>query len=283
LKGSRSDRESYRGTFRGPARVGRRAVIPYIVAGDPEPEITVDLLCTLAEAGADVLELGVPFSDPMSEGPVIQRAHERSLAQGTSLRRVLEIVAAFRARDDRTPLLLMGYANPVEHMGYAAFADQAAAAGVDALLTVDIPPEEVSRVNVELRRVGMDNIFLIAPTTPPARMDLIAAEASGFIYYVSLKGVTGAGHLDQAEVAAQLEEIRRHTALPVCVGFGIKDGPSAAAVAAVSDGVVIGSALVQRIADVAAGGGERAAMLHAAKTLIGEIREHVDALQASPA
>jgi tryptophan synthase alpha chain len=263
---------------------GRRAVIPYIVAGDPEPEITVDLLCTLAEAGADVLELGVPFSDPMSEGPVIQRAHERSLAQGTSLRRVLEIVAAFRARDDRTPLLLMGYANPVEHMGYAAFADQAAAAGVDALLTVDIPPEEVSRVNVELRRVGMDNIFLIAPTTPPARMDLIAAEASGFIYYVSLKGVTGAGHLDQAEVAAQLEEIRRHTALPVCVGFGIKDGPSAAAVARGVRwrGDRVGAGAAHR----RCGGRGRVSALQccdAAKTLIGEIREHVDALQASPA
>jgi tryptophan synthase alpha chain len=196
---------------------------------------------------------------------------------------VLEIVAAFRARDDRTPLLLMGYANPVEHMGYAAFADQAAAAGVDALLTVDIPPEEVSRVNVELRRVGMDNIFLIAPTTPPAAHGPHRCGGQRLHLLRVPEGRDRRRSSGPGGGRAQLEEIRRHTALPVCVGFGIKDGPSAAAVAAVADGVVIGSALVQRIADVAAGGGERAAMLHAAKTLIGEIREHVDALQASPA
>lgn len=262
------------GRFEALRRDGRKAVIPYVVAGDPPGVNTVDLLCALAEAGADVLELGVPFSDPMSEGPVIQRAHERALDAGTRLRGVLDTVAEFRKRDSTTPLLLMGYANPVERMGYAAFADRAAAAGVDGLLTVDIPPEEVARLNAELHRVGIDNIFLISPTTPAARMDRIAAEASGFIYYVSLKGVTGAGNLDQAAVATQVQEIRRHTALPVCVGFGIKDGASAAAVAAVADGAVIGSALVQCMADVAAEG--PGAVLAAASDMLGEIRSRVD-------
>ena len=222
------------------------------------------------------LELGVPFSDPMSEGPVIQRAHERALQRGVSLDTVLDTVARFRERDGDTPLLLMGYANPVEHKGYGAFADAAAAAGVDALLTVDIPPEEVGRVNGELRRVGMDNIFLIAPTTPPERMRLIASEASGFIYYVSLKGVTGAGHLDSDAVAAQLAQIREHTELPICVGFGIKDGPSAAAVARVADGVVVGSALVQRIADGVDAGESRDAVLQQAGEMVADIRAHID-------
>ncbi|MDP5071453.1 MAG: tryptophan synthase subunit alpha [Congregibacter sp.] len=254
----------------------RKAVIPYIVAGDPSVEVTVELMCTLVASGADILELGVPFSDPMSEGPVIQKGHERALERGMRLRGVLDVMTEFRKRDSKTPVLLMGYANPVEHMGHAAFADRAMASGVDALLTVDIPPEEVGGLNQELRRVGMDNIFLIAPTTPAERMDLIAAEASGFIYYVSLKGVTGAGNLDREAVARAVTEIRKHTALPICVGFGIKDGPSAAAVAAVSDGVVIGSALVQRLADVAAAGGDDAAVLAAARDMLTDIREHVD-------
>lgn len=255
---------------------GRKAVVPYVVAGDPPGLDTVDLLCALADAGADVLELGVPFSDPMSEGPVIQRAHERALAGGVRLRGVLDIVSRFRERNGDTPLLLMGYANPVERMGYAEFADRAAAAGVDALLTVDIPPEEVSQLNIELRRGGLDNIFLIAPTTPASRMDLIAAEASGFIYYVSLKGVTGAANLDRQSVAEQLREIRKHTSLPVCVGFGIKDGPSAASVGAVSDGVVIGSALVQRLADSCEAGDAPEATLDVARALVREIRQHLD-------
>lgn len=271
------------GTFERLRAEGRRAVVPYVVAGDPSADITVDLMCALADAGADIIEVGVPFSDPMSEGPVIQRAHERALERGVRLRTVLATVQAFRQRNDATPVLLMGYANPVEHMGHAAFADRAAAAGVDALLTVDMPPEEVSTVNTELRRVGMDNILLIAPTTPAARMGLIAAEASGFIYYVSLKGVTGAANLDRAAVASQVEEIRRHTPLPVCVGFGIKDGPSAAAVARSADGVVVGSALVQRLADVAEAGGSRDEILSAARALLGGIRDHVDALRRDAA
>lgn len=261
----------------------RKAVIPYVVAGDPIAGISVDLMCALAEAGADIIELGVPFSDPMSEGPVIQRAHERALEHGMRLRGAIEVVRQFRQRNDVTPVLLMGYANPVMHMGNAAFADAAAAAGLDALLTVDIPPEEVAGLNTELRRVGMDNIFLIAPTTPNERMDLIAREASGFIYYVSLKGVTGAANIDQAAVATQVEKICRYTDLPICVGFGIKDGPSAAAIAAVSDGVVVGSALVQRLADVALEGGDEAAVLAAARDLLADIRGHVDATSADAA
>ena len=174
------------GLFRQLAEQGRKALIPYVVAGDPSPESTVPLMHALVEAGADIIELGVPFSDPMSEGPVIQLAHERALANGTSLRDVLRMVAEFRQRDLDTPVLLMGYANPVEHMGYAAFADAAAKVQLDALLTVDIPPEEVVELDTELRRVGMDNIFLIAPTTPQPRMERIVAGARGFIYYVSL-------------------------------------------------------------------------------------------------
>jgi tryptophan synthase alpha chain len=262
---------------------GRTAVIPYIVAGDPAAVLTVDLMHALVEGGADVLELGVPFSDPMSEGPVIQRGHERALEKGVRLRDVLDTVAAFRERDADTPVLLMGYANPVMHMGYATFADRARASGVDALLTVDIPPEEVSELNHELKRAAMDNIFLIAPTTPAERMHLITDQASGFIYYVSLKGVTGAGNLDQAAVAAQVEEIRQHTALPICVGFGIKDGPSAASVAAVADGVVIGSALVQQLADLAAEGAQGKAILDSARAMLMDIRTHVDALQSDAA
>ncbi len=262
---------------------GRKAVVPYIVAGDPSLDLTVELMHALVEAGADIIELGVPFSDPMSEGPVIQRGHERALERGVRLRKVLDFMREFRRDNDTTPVLLMGYANPVEHMGYAAFADAASAAGVDALLSVDIPPEEVAALNRELRRVEMDNIFLIAPTTPEARMDLIAREASGFIYYVSLKGVTGAGHLDLQSVGEQVELIRRHSSLPLCVGFGIKDGPSAARIAASADGVVVGSALVQRLADVSARGGDRSAVLAAARELLGEIRSHVDGVNLDAA
>ncbi|MEM7692298.1 MAG: tryptophan synthase subunit alpha [Pseudomonadota bacterium] len=264
------------GVFESLKADGRKAVIPYLVAGDPSLELTVDLMSALVDAGADVIEVGVPFSDPMAEGPVIQRGHERALDRGTRLRDVIELVRQFRERDSHTPVLLMGYANPVERMGYATVAESASSAGVDALLTVDVPPEEVASLNQELKSVGMDNIFLVAPTTPDARMDLIASEASGFIYYVSLKGVTGAGHLDLGSVSSQVAQLREHTSLPVCVGFGIKDGASAAAIADFADGVVVGSALVQKLADVAATGGENADILRAAGELVKEIRESVD-------
>ena len=214
----------------------RCALIPYVVAGDPTLKVTVPLLHELVAAGADIIELGVPFSDPMAEGPVIQLAHERALANGVSLRLVLSMVAEFRRENTHTPVLLMGYANPVERMGYREFVAAASDAGVDALLTVDMPPEEVDVLNTELKRGGLDNIFLVAPTTTAQRVEKIAEQASGFVYYVSLKGVTGAGHLDTVEVAGKVAAIKARCSLPVAVGFGIKDADSAAAVAAVADG-----------------------------------------------
>jgi tryptophan synthase alpha chain len=262
------------------AAQGRRALVTYVVAGDPEPDFTVSLLHALVDAGADVLEIGVPFSDPMSEGPVIQRAHERALRHGVRLRDVLDMLREFRTRDSETPVLLMGYANPVEHMGYAAFADAAVDAGLDGLLTVDIPPEEVERVNRELKRVGMDNIFLIAPTTPDERLQVIADQASGFIYYVSLKGVTGAGHLDVEDVGRHVQRIRARTALPVCVGFGIKDAQAASAVARVADGVVVGSALVSLVDSSLESGADRETAIAAAAGLLKEMREGMDAEKA---
>lgn len=264
------------GRFQHLAKQGRTALIPYIVAGDPGQDVTVPLMHRLVDSGADIIELGVPFSDPMAEGPVIQQGHERALANGTSLTVALAMVRDFRRSDPTTPVLLMGYANPVMHMGYAAFADAAAAVGLDALLTVDIPPEEVDGINTELQRVGMDNIFLVAPTTPEERIARIAARASGFIYYVSLKGVTGAGHLDTGEVARRLETIRRHSDLPVAVGFGIKDAESARAVASVADGVVVGSALVNAMAQAIESGGGNAAAVNAAGELLGRIRHGID-------
>jgi tryptophan synthase alpha chain len=266
------------GRFQQLAEQGRTALIPYIVAGDPGLDVTVGLMHALVKNGADIIEVGVPFSDPMAEGPVIQLGHERALANGTSLRNVLEMVTEFRQRDSDTPVLLMGYANPVNHMGYAAFADAAALAQVDALLTVDIPPEEVDGVNTELRRVGMDNIFLVAPTTPDERVARIAEQASGFIYYVSLKGVTGAGHLDPAEVATRIAGIKSHSDLPVAVGFGIKDAASARSVAAVADGVVVGSALVNAMAGAIEGGGNHQDAVDAAGALLADIRQGIDSI-----
>jgi tryptophan synthase alpha chain len=266
------------GCFQSLAQQNRKALIPYIVAGDPDQAITVPLMHTLVESGADIIELGVPFSDPMAEGPVIQLGHERALANGTTLTRVLDMVREFRQSDSTTPVLLMGYANPVMHMGYAHFADAAASVGLDGLLTVDIPPEEVDGINIELQRVGMDNIFLVAPTTPEERIGRIAARASGFVYYVSLKGVTGAGHIDTAEVAGKIEAIRRHTDLPVAVGFGIKDAASARVVAQTADGVVVGSALVNAMAQVIAHGGSAHGAIEAAATLLGEIRHGIDSI-----
>lgn len=264
------------GRFRQLAQQRRTALIPYIVAGDPAQDFTVPLMHRLVDSGADIIELGVPFSDPMAEGPVIQLGHERALANGTRLSDVLEMVREFRRTDSTTPVLLMGYANPVMHMGYARFADTAAAVGLDALLTVDIPPEEVDEINSELRRVGLDNIFLVAPTTPEERIAQIVAHASGFIYYVSLKGVTGAGHLVTDEIAARIAAIRRHSSLPIAVGFGIKDAASARVIAAAADGVVVGSALIDAIARVIEGGGKAEAAMVAAADLLGGIRKAID-------
>jgi tryptophan synthase alpha chain len=230
---------------------GRKALIPYITAGDPNPDVTVPLMHALVKAGADIIELGVPFSDPMADGPVIQQACERALAHHVSLRRVLEMVRTFRTENDTTPVVLMGYLNPVEVMCYESFAVAAAEAGVDGVLTVDLPPEEGGELVGHLRRHGVDPIFLLAPTTIPARVKEICTVASGFVYYVSLKGVTGAATLDVAAVASKLKEIRAVTTLPIGVGFGIRDGASAARVAAVADAVVVGSALVSRIGALA--------------------------------
>lgn len=223
----------------------RKALIPYVTAGDPYPDATVDILLAMAEAGADVIELGVPFSDPMADGPVIQRAAERALAKGIGMPQVLQIVRGFRARNDRTPIVLMGYANPVERYGVERFVADAKSAGVDGVLVVDYPPEECEGFARTLREAGLDPIFLLAPTSTEARMKHVGRIASGYVYYVSLKGVTGAGHLDTAAVAKMVPLIQSHVKVPVGVGFGIRDAQTARAVGAVADAVVIGSALVE--------------------------------------
>jgi tryptophan synthase alpha chain len=235
--------------FQALRATGRKALIPYVTAGDPNPGNTVPLMHAMVEAGADLIELGVPFSDPMADGPVIQQACERALRHHVSLRQVIGMVRTFRERDSETPVVLMGYLNPVEIMGYAAFAEAAAQAGVDGVLTVDLPPEEGHDLVEALRGQGIDPIYLLAPTSHEARIARICAAASGFVYYVSLKGVTGAATLDVDAVAGKLAAIRAHTDLPVGVGFGIRDAESAARVAAVADAVVVGSALVNRIAE----------------------------------
>ena len=237
------------------ATSGRKALIPYVTAGDPTPDVTLPLLQAMVKAGADIIELGMPFSDPMADGPVIQLACERSLAAGTSVRSLLETVASFRSSDDNTPIVLMGYLNPVEAMGYEVFARRCAEVGVDGVLIVDLPPEEALEVAPLFREHNIDLVFLVAPTTTDARMELIGKAGSGYLYYVSLKGVTGSASLDPVEVAGRVETIRKHTKLPIGVGFGIKDAESARLVSQVADGVVVGSALVQQIADNAASPG----------------------------
>ena len=226
---------------------GRKALIPYITAGDPDPRATVPLMHALVQAGADVLELGVPFSDPMADGPVIQLACERALRHGTGLWNILDMVAEFRRQDATTPVVLMGYLNPIETRGLGEFARRARAAGLDGVLTVDLPVEEAPEYLPALREQGLDCVFLLAPTSSPARIRAIAREASGYLYYVSLKGVTGAATLDVAGVDAKLKEIRAHTSLPLAVGFGIRDAASAKAIGRLADGVVVGSALVSEI------------------------------------
>jgi tryptophan synthase alpha chain len=226
---------------------GRKALIPYITAGDPAPQLTVPLAHAMVKAGADIIELGVPFSDPMADGPVIQRASERALLHHVSLRQVLEMVREFRQTDTRTPVVLMGYLNPVEVMEYGPFAQAAAEAGVDGVLTVDLPPEEADGLLAELQQHNIDPIFLLAPTTSDERVRKICAVASGYVYYVSVKGVTGAGHLNTEAVSQKLAQLRRLTDLPIGVGFGIKDGASAKAVSQVADAVVVGSALIGKI------------------------------------
>ncbi len=258
------------------AAQNKKALVPYIVCGDPTLETTLPAMQSLVQAGANIIELGVPFSDPMAEGPVIQKAHERALIHNTSLRSVLDIVKQFRQTDNLTPVVLMGYANPVERMGYAVFADQAQAAGVDGVLTVDLPPEEAGDLNKELKRVGMDNIFLLAPTTTPDRAKQICEMATGYLYYVSLKGVTGAGNLDMDEVKNKVAEFRKFTALPICVGFGIKDAASAKRIAAVADGAVVGSVLVEKMASLHANQAPYFCIADALANILGEMRRAID-------
>jgi tryptophan synthase alpha chain len=223
----------------------RAALIPYVTAGYPSAQATPGVLHALVEAGADVLELGVPFSDPMADGPVIQQAGEHAIRQGVGLTQVLQMVQAFRQKDSQTPVVLMGYANPIERMGQARFVELARQAGVDGVLVVDYPPEESAEFSAMLEQAGMAPIFLLAPTSTEARIERVARVARGYVYYVSLKGVTGAGHLDVSDVARHLDAIRRHVKLPVGVGFGIRDADSARRVASVADAIIIGTRLIQ--------------------------------------
>jgi len=227
----------------------KTALVPFVTAGDPHPSVTVNLMHDMVDAGASVLELGIPFSDPMAEGPVIQLACERALKHNVSLTDVLGMVKEFRTKDADTPIVLMGYTNPVEVMGYEKFSSAAADAGVDGLILVDLPPEEGADLIVQLKARKIDMIFLLAPTSTDERMKLICDQASGFVYYVSLKGVTGAANLDVDSVVEKVNQICSHTSLPVGVGFGIRDAISAAQVAGVADAVVVGSAIVSRIAE----------------------------------
>ena len=248
---------------------GRQALIPYVTAGDPYPDATVEIMLSLAQNGCDVIELGVPFSDPIADGPVIQKAAERALTHGIGMPQVLDYVRAFRARNSTTPVVLMGYANPIERYGINRFVADAAAAGVDGVLVVDYPPEECEAFARTLHEHAIDPVFLLAPTSTEARMREVGRIATGYVYYVSLKGVTGAGHLDVAAVAEMIPRIRHHVSIPVGVGFGIRDGATAKAVAKVSDAVVIGSALVQLLEaetreNVVAAAGRFAATIRAA-------------------
>lgn len=252
---------------------GRKALIPFVTAGDPYPDATVDVLHALAKGGADVIELGVPFSDPMADGPVIQKAAERALAHGIGLAQVLGYVRAFRERDAATPLVLMGYANPIERYGVERFVADAKAAGVDGVLVVDYPPEEAEAFAATLKAQGLDPIFLLAPTSTDERIAEVGRIASGYVYYVSLKGVTGAGHLDTASVAAMLPRIRARVKVPVGVGFGIRDAQSARAVGAVADAVVIGSRLVQILE-----ASPREQVAGAARGFVAEIRAALDSV-----
>lgn len=253
---------------------GRAALIPFITAGDPDPALTVALMHALVEGGADIIELGVPFSDPMADGPTIQRASERALAQGVSLSRVLEWVAEFRQRDAATPVVLMGYANPIEAMGLETFSARAYAVGVDGVLVVDYSIEESDVFGSVLRKVGIDPIFLVAPTTTDARIAMIGQVASGYIYYVSVKGVTGSKVIDLDSLGQRMPMIRKATGLPVGVGFGIRDADTAGAVARIADAVVVGSRLIEEMEHV---GRDRA--VEAVRARVAELRVGMDAVR----
>lgn len=249
----------------------RKGLIPFITAGFPEPELTVPLMHALVEGGADIIELGVPFSDPMADGPVIQHASEVALARGMTLEKVLDIVEAFRKRDALTPVVLMGYANPIERMGTDVFVRKAATKGVDGVLVVDYPPEEATDFAARLRDAGMDMIFLLAPTSTDERIRKVGRIAGGYLYYVSLKGVTGSGNLDIGEVTSRIEKIRKYVTIPVGVGFGIRDAATARALGSVADAVVIGSRIIQELEKTAP---EKA--VDAVRAFIADIRKALD-------
>ena len=255
---------------------GRKLLIPYLVAGDPNKETTIELMHALVSNGADIIELGIPFSDPSSDGEVIQNSIERSLRKGTSLNDTLDIVSKFRARNEVTPIVLMGYLNPVEIMGVDNFVRRAQKEGVDGVLMVDMPPAEAGVLNAKLKEVNIDSIFLVAPTTTQERVKSILNMTSGYVYYVSLKGVTGASITDVGEVERNVCSLRSSTDLPIVVGFGIKDGKSAKEMARVSDGVIVGSALVNKIASLTSHEKISAEDIKNSTNIIKEIREELD-------
>jgi tryptophan synthase alpha chain len=265
-------------TFERLAAAGKKALIPFVTAGFPRLDLTVPLMRALVENGADVIELGVPFSDPMADGPTIQRSSEKALANGMTLKKVLAAVAEFREMDAKTPVVLMGYANPIEAMGQEAFAQAAREAGVDGVLAVDYPPEEAADFAAALRQHGLDPIFLLAPTSSAARYEQVARQASGYVYYVSLKGVTGSAQLNVEEVARRLPAIRAAVGLPVGVGFGIRDGATAAKMAAIADAVVVGSRIIEEL-ELAPKGEELARVA----ALMGELRGGLQGAEGSRA
>lgn len=263
--------------FQSLRQTGRKALIPYITSGDPGPEATVPMLHALVAAGADIIELGVPFSDPMADGPVIQKAYERALAGGMSLHHVLDLVGQFRQTNSTTPLVLMGYLNPIEAMGYAHFAEQASQAGVDGVLTVDLPPEEAFELTTLLEKLAIDPIFLLAPTSSPERIRRVAEMARGYVYYVSLKGITGSSAIDVSEVAHKVTAIRHYLDLPIGVGFGIKNAETAMAVSQVADAVVVGSALVSLMGEL---GTDATQMQEKVTDLVSAMRHAMDTVAA---
>ena len=261
------------------AKSGRKLLIPYLVAGDPDLPNTLNLMHTLVKQGADIIELGIPFSDPSSDGPIIQKGVERALASGTTLRQVLSLVTDFRHLDQKTPLVLMGYLNPIEIMGYENFAQSAATAGVDGVLVVDMPLVESSVLRPLLQRNGIDTIFLVAPTTADKRIKSITAATSGYLYYVSLRGVTGDTLTDYESVRLKIDSLRRFTDLPIVIGFGIKDTASASAMAQQADGVIIGSALVEQIGKLAGSQVYPVAQLITTTALIAHSRAAIDSIK----
>jgi tryptophan synthase alpha chain len=249
----------------------RKGLVPFITAGDPEPGITVDLMHALVRGGADVIELGIPFSDPMADGPVIQRASERAISNGMTLKHAIEIVKEFRQANSHTPVVLMGYANPIEHMGTETFVRTAKDAGVDGVLVVDYPPEECEDFAAQCKKAGIDPIFLLAPTSSQERIDRVGKVAAGYIYYVSLKGVTGSANLDTKAVAGIIPQIRAASQVPIAVGFGIRDAASAVAIGQTADAVVIGSRIIQLLEETPS-----AQRVQSVERFLRDIREALD-------